>query len=298
MSIHEDEIRTDLALVGRLLRDQHPELLGEEIALVGGGTDNTMYRLGQDLLIRLPRTVGTAAALTKELRWLPHLAARLDHEIPRPRYRGEPSQEFPLPWAIYRWIDGDQPTPATVTDWSAFGRDLAGFVRELHSIDVPAVDDREGLSWYRGGLLQPHDEWVRECLAEIDRLDADVDVAALARAWSEALALPAPTGPPVWLHGDLKPSNVLVADGRLRAVIDFGGLSVGLPDAEHAPTWDLPAEARNAYRAALGVDECAWLRARAWALMVGASGVPYYWKTYPEFAAECVRRLQAVVEDE
>lgn len=298
MSIHEDEIRTDPALVDRLLRDQHPELLGADIALVGGGTDNTMYRLGRDLLVRLPRTAATAAALTKELRWLPHLATRLDRQIPTPRYVGEPSAEFPLPWAIYRWIDGDLPSAASVTDWATYGKDLASFVAELHSIDLPGEGSRQGLSWYRGGLLQPHDDWVRECLAEIAKLDADVDTEVLTRRWAEALQAPLPTAPHVWLHGDLKPSNVLVEAGRLRAVIDFGGLSMGFPDAEHAPTWDLPAVARDAYREELTLDEPTWLGSRAWALLVGASGVPYYWETYPDFAAECVRRLQAVAEDD
>lgn len=297
MSIHEDEVGTDVALVERLLRGQHPELADAGVTLLGSGTDNTMYRLGRDLLIRLPRTAETVAALEKELRWLPHLSAHLDHTVPTPLHVGEPTAEFPLPWAIYRWIDGDLPSAASVTDWATYGKDLASFVAELHAIDVPSEESRDGLSWYRGGLLPPHDEWVRKCLAEIAQLNADVDTDVLARYWSEALQVPPPTAPHVWLHGDLRPSNVLVSAGRLRAVIDFGGLSVGLPDAEHAPIWDLPAVARDTYRAELALDEPTWLRARAWAIMVGASGVPYYWETYPDFADECLRRLQAIVHE-
>ncbi|MFZ2504482.1 MAG: phosphotransferase, partial [Nocardioides sp.] len=147
-------------------------------------------------------------------------------------------------------------------------------------------------------LLQPHDEWVHESLAEIRALDVAIDVDRLAEIWARGLELPQPVGEHVWLHTDLKPSNLLARDGRLAAVIDFGGLSIGYPDAEHAPTWDLPAAARAAYREALSLDDDVWRRARAWAVLVGVSGVPYYWTSYPEFAQECVRRLQAVAGED
>lgn len=297
VSIHDDEVLADESVVRRLLTAQRPDLAALDLAVLGEGTDNTMYRLGQELLLRLPRTPGTAAALGKELRWLPKLGPDLGVEVPEPVFEGTPSADFPLAWAIYRWIDGEPAWSENVSDWAAYGRDLAAVVAELHAL--PLNGERRGgqLDWYRGGLLQPHNEWVRECLDDIRALGADVDVDRLTDIWSEALTLPAPSTPHVWLHGDLKPSNVIVRSGRLAAIIDFGGLCVGFADAEHAPTWDLPLEARTAYRDRLGVDEEEWLRARAWALLVGASGVSYYWTTYPEFVAECTNRLQAVVAD-
>lgn len=153
---------------------------------------------------------------------------------------------------------------------------------------------REELSWYRGGLLQPNDEWVTSCFADARAHGAELDLDRLERLWRGALDLPQPTGPHVWLHGDLRPTNVLVRDGTLHAVIDFGALSVGFPDAEHAVVWDLPEPARDAYRAVVDVDDATWERARAWAIAAGISGVSYYWHTYPAFLAECVRRLRAI----
>jgi aminoglycoside phosphotransferase (APT) family kinase protein len=126
----------------------------------------------------------------------------------------------------------------------------------------------------------------------------DLDIARLRHLWQSALALPEPSGRQGWLHGDLKPSNLLVQHGKLHAVIDFGGLSIGFPDAEHAAVWDLPTAARRAYWDAMDLDEVTWLRARAWAVAVGVSGVSYYWGTYPEFVDECLSRLRAILADD
>ena len=154
------------------------------------------------------------------------------------------------------------------------------------------------LSGYRGGSLHPCDTWISAALDDCrTRIGEDTDVDTLERLWRAALALPEPTGPHVWLHSDLKPTNLLVRDGRLCAVIDFGGLTVGCPDAEHAPLWDLPPPARHAYREALGLDDVTWARARAWALGVAASGVSYYWHTFPAFVAECRNRLREILAD-
>ncbi|KJY45989.1 phosphotransferase, partial [Streptomyces sp. NRRL S-444] len=126
---------------------------------------------------------------------------------------------------------------------------------------------------------------------------AELDIDALEQLWRSALVLPEPSGPHVWLHGDLKPTNLLVREGRLHAVIDFGALSVGFPDAEHATVWDLPPRARQAYWNSLDLDEATWVRARAWAIAVAVSGIPYYWHTYPAFVAECRARLEAILAD-
>lgn len=126
MSIHDGEVAGDVAVVERLDRGQHPDPADRGVTLLGGGTDNTMYRLGNDLLVRLPRTAETSEALAKELRWLPQLAPLLRVEVPTPLYEGAASKDFPFPWAIYRWIEGDAPSRASVTDWAGYGRDLAG----------------------------------------------------------------------------------------------------------------------------------------------------------------------------
>ncbi|MGW5367286.1 aminoglycoside phosphotransferase family protein [Streptomyces sp. NPDC004009] len=296
MTLHDDEIAVDEGLVRSLLRAQRPEWAGLPLSPAGAGSDNTMYRLGEDLLVRLPRTAG-GRAVRKEQQWLPRLAPLLSCPVPEPVYAGTPTGDYPAAWSVHRWIDGAEAGPDTVRDWAAFGADLAAVVRELHGIGLMGATRTGDLSWYRGGTPRSCDEWVGAAFADCRAIGSGLDVDALERLWRAALDLPDPSGPHVWLHGDLKPSNLLVRDGRLHAVIDFGALSVGFPDAEHAPVWDLPPRARQAYRDALDLDDTTWARARAWAIAVGVSGVSYYWRTWPAFVAECRARLEAVLSD-
>ncbi|GAA4974240.1 aminoglycoside phosphotransferase family protein [Actinoplanes utahensis] len=291
MTLHEGEITIGEAGVRQLLEQQCPQWAALPLTPAGAGTENTMYRLGETLLVRLPRTTEKAGALRKETRWLPRLADRLPLRIPSPVYAGSPAGSYPADWAVFTWIDGAEAGPDTVGDWAAFGTDLAGFVRELHRIELGAVRQGGDLSWYRGGELRPCDAWVTRDLAASRPLIGDEQVDGLEEIWRAGLALPSPDRPHVWLHGDLKPTNLLVKDGRLTAVIDFGALSVGLPDAEHATIWDLPAGAREAYRKELDLDEVTWRRARAWAVAVAVSGIAYYWSTFPSFVAECRARV-------
>nr|WP_230416067.1 aminoglycoside phosphotransferase family protein [Micromonospora tarapacensis] len=297
--MHQGEVPVDDRIVRSLVTEQCPRWARRSLSPAGAGTDNTMYRLGDDLLVRLPRTADKARSLRKELQWLPRLAPLLACRIPEPLHAGVPTGAFPLPWAVYRWIDGDETRPDTVTDWAAFGTDLAAFVRDLHGLDLMGAARTGDLSWYRGGDLRACDGWVGRALGDCRAVvGGEIDVETLERWWRAALALPEPAGPHVWLHGDLKPTNLLVRHGRLHAVIDFGGLSIGLPDAEHATVWDLPPEARRAYRDAAGVDDATWRRARAWAIAVGATGISYYWHTFPAFVAECRSRLEAILADD
>ncbi|MCS0638781.1 aminoglycoside phosphotransferase family protein [Streptomyces sp. LP05-1] len=298
MTLHENEIPVDEPLVRSLLRAQRPEWAGLPLSPAGSGTDNTMYRLGDDLLVRLPRAAGKGQSVRKEQKWLPRLAPFLACAIPEPLHAGTPTGAFPVVWSVQRWIDGAEAGPETVRDWAAFGADLAAAVRELHRTDLMGATRAGDLSWYRGGSLIPCGQWVGRAFDDCrTTVGAELDIDTLEELWRTALALPEPAGPQVWLHGDLKPTNLLVREGRLHALIDFGGLSVGLPDAEHATVWDLPPRARRAYRDALNLDEPTWARARAWAIAVGVSGISYYWHTFPAFVAECRARLQAILTD-
>lgn len=298
VTLHQDEVPVDEVVIRSLLQAQCPPWAGLPLSPAGAGTDNTMYRLGDDLLVRLPRTAEKARSVRKEQEWLPRLAPLLAFAIPEPVHAGTPTTAFPLAWSVYRWIDGDEARPDTVQDWAAFGTELAAFVRQLHTIDLMGATRIGNLSWYRGGSLQACDQWISTCLKDCrTTIDAKLDVDALERLWRAALALPEPSGPHVWLHGDLKPTNLLVQQGNLHAVIDFGCLSVGFPDAEHSTVWDLPPQARQAYRIALDLDDPTWARARAWAIAVGVSGISYYWHTYPAFVTECRTRLHAILND-
>ncbi|MFJ4877105.1 phosphotransferase [Streptomyces sp. NPDC088745] len=318
MPLHADEVPRDATLVRSLLKEQCPQWADLPLSAGGAGTDNTLYRLGAGLLVRLPRTAATGRSVQKEHTWLPRLAPRLPRPVPEPVHAGTPTDAFPLPWSLYRWIDGEEAGPDTVGDWAAFGADLAEFVRDLRRTDLMGAMRTGGLRWYRGGGLRACDRWISGCFddcragtGDADALDADapddgapgsgppdagpLDFDALERLWRGALALPGSRAPHGWLHGDLKPSNLLVRDGGLHAVVDFGCLSVGLPDAEHAAVWDLPPRAREAYWNAVDLDDATWARARAWAVAVGVSGIAHYGKTFPAFVAECRRRLRAVL---
>jgi aminoglycoside phosphotransferase (APT) family kinase protein len=298
VTLHQNEVPVDEAVVRSLLEAQCPEWAGLPLSPAGAGTDNTMYRLGDDLLVRLPRTADKARSLRKEQEWLPRLAPLLACPIPAPVHAGTPTGAFPLPWSVYRWIGGDEAQPDTVQDWAAFGTDLAAFVRELHNIDLVGATRAGDLSWYRGGSLHACDQWISTCFEDCrTTVDAELDVDTLERLWRAALALPEPAGSHVWLHGDLKPTNLLVQEGKLHAVIDFGALSVGFPDAEHSTVWDLPPQSRQTYWNTLSLDDLTWTRARAWAIAVGVSGISYYWHTYPAFVAECRARLHAILTD-
>ncbi|WP_432011142.1 aminoglycoside phosphotransferase family protein [Streptomyces cucumeris] len=298
MTLHANEIPVDETLVRSLLKAQRAEWADLPLSPAGAGTDNTMFRLGDDLLVRLPRTADTGHSLRKEQQWLPRLAPLLTYPIPEPVHAGTPTNAFPLAWSVYRWIDGDEAGPDTVRDWAAFGADLATVVRELHRIELMGATRADGLSWYRGGSLGPCDPWVSRALDDCrTTMGSELDVDTLEQLWQAALALPEPSGTHVWLHGDLKPTNLLVREGKLHAVIDFGGLSVGFPDAEHSTLWDLPPQARQAYWDNVNLDDMTWARARAWAIAVGVSGISYYWRTFPAFVTECRARLQAILTD-
>ena len=153
------------------------------------------------------------------------------------------------------------------------------------------------LLWYRGGPFHPLDHHVTSSFADARSRGLDLDLDRLEHLWRQALRLPEPRGAPVWLHGDLRPANVLTHRGCLHAVLDFGALSLGHPDAEHAVVWDLPATARGAYRDRLRIDDVTWTRARAWAIALSID-VAEYWDTLPSLVAEGLHRLAAIASDD
>ena len=293
MALHQNEIAVDEALVRSLLTAQCPAWSHLPLRPAGAGTENTMYRLGDDLLVRLPRTADKAPALQKELRWLPRLAPLLPLPIPSPVHAGTPTQAYPVAWSVVRWIDGAAPAADTVGDWPTFGADLARFVHGLHTTDLLTATRTGDLAGYRGGPLKSCTDWVDQAFADCP--DPDLDLSTLRHWWNTALAQPDPPGPHVWLHTDLKPTNLLVTAGKLHAVIDFGALTIGHPDAEHATVWDLPPAARESYWNTSSIDTPTWLRARGWAIAIALNGLPYYWHTYPEFVHECQQRLRAIL---
>ncbi|MFJ6726074.1 aminoglycoside phosphotransferase family protein [Streptomyces sp. NPDC091281] len=290
--MHENEIPTDSTLVRLLLAEQFPRWADLPITVVdSAGTENAIYRLGDGLAVRLPRTEGAVGQVAFEKAWLPRLAPLLPTAVPELIAVGRAGPGYPFPWAISRWIDGSHPAtePAQRPDDHRLARDLGEFVTALREADSTGA--RAG---YRSVPLRTRDATVREWTA---RATDDVDAPALLAAWEQALDQPDWDGPARWTHGDLIPGNILVEDGRLRAVIDFGTAGVGDPACDAIPAWTfLSAEGRRTFRAAGGFDDAAWARGRGWALTF-VSGIDYYRHTNPVMAELGRRAVAEVLAD-
>ncbi|GHF52436.1 phosphotransferase [Deinococcus metalli] len=292
--MHVDEVTTDAALVARLVAAQCPQWVGLPIArVVSSGTDNAMYTLGEARVVRLPRRSWAVDDIAKEATWLPRLAPHLPLAVPDPLFVGSPGEGFPFPWAVYSWLDGVDAGLDTVRDAPEFARDLAGFVAALRRVPRPAGDAPQGS---RGGTLVDRDEDTREAIAESAQLGL-LDPAPVLAAWEAALRAPAWSGEPAWLHADLKPGNLLAHRGRVSAVIDWGGLTLGDPAVDLQPAWNLlDAATRPAFRAALDVDDATWARGRGWALSIALIAWPYYRHSNPDLAAVSRRTIRAVLD--
>ena len=291
--MHADEVEIDVALVRRLLAGQFPHWAGLTIEpVVSYGTDHDIYRLGDHLSARLPRIGWAIHQAAKEAAWLPRLAPHLPLAIPVQIARGRPGEEYPYEWSVYEWLPGENAN-GTIDDLEQAAVDLAAFVRALRRVDTAGAHARSPGS--RGGRLAELDEPVRRAIGELgDR----VDRGAALRAWEESLEAPAWDGPEVWVHGDLLPGNLLVVEGRLSAVIDWGSLNVGDPACDLQPAWNVFAgDSRAAYRAALEVDDASWLRGRGWALFQALVALPYYWDTNPGMIRQASHALAQVLAD-
>ncbi|WP_405844588.1 aminoglycoside phosphotransferase family protein [Streptomyces platensis] len=277
--MHTDEPDIDVPLVRRLMAAQFPRWADLPVTAVdSAGTSNAMFRLGDDLVVRLPRIEGAAHDVAKEHRWLPWLAPSLPVAVPGPLGKGTPAEGYPWQWSVYRWLDGETPAVGRLAAPHALAADLAEFVTALHRID-PA----DGPPSYRSESLAARDAATRAAVAELPGV---VDTDAAIAAWETALQVPAWPGPAVWIHADLQPGNLLTARGRLAAVIDFGCLGLGDPAVDLIVAWYLlPADARGVFRTALGTDDASWARGRGWALSIALSELRYYRDTHPVMAA-------------
>ncbi|HKX76181.1 MAG TPA: aminoglycoside phosphotransferase family protein [Acidimicrobiia bacterium] len=259
-----DRARLDPAIVKCLLRAQFPHWADLPLAAVDlDGWDNVTFKLGETMSVRLPSADGYAAQVEKEHRWLPFLAQHLPLTIPRPLARGHPGCCYRWPWSIYRWLEGRPASVERVADLTEFAVTLAGFLRSLHGIDSTSGPPAGEHSFFRGGPLLIYDEETRAAIKEL----ADViDSEAATEVWDRALAAEW-RGPPVWVHGDVAPSNLLVVDGRLSAVIDFGCCAVGDPACDTVIAWTfMEGPSRTAFQGHLPLDEATWARGRGWAL--------------------------------
>ncbi|MGI8697333.1 MAG: aminoglycoside phosphotransferase family protein [Mycobacteriales bacterium] len=291
--MHAGEIETDIALVRRLLAAQFPHWADLPIdAVASYGTDHDIYRLGDHLAARLPRIGWATAQAAKEAEWLPRLARHLPLALPVQLAMGQPAEGYPFDWSVYQWLPGVNAN-GTIDDLDRAAVDLAAFVNALRQVDTTGAPPRPPHG--RGGPLVEGDGQVRRSIAQLgDRIDGDASL----RSWGESLGAPAWDSTEVWVHGDLLPGNLLVVDGRLSAVIDFGGLNVGDPACDLQPAWNVfAADSCMRFRAELGVDDASWLRGRGWALYQAVTALAYYWDTNPGMIRQASRALAQVLAD-
>jgi aminoglycoside phosphotransferase (APT) family kinase protein len=288
--MHADEVVLDVGLVRRLLAGQFPHWADLPLRRVrSSGTDNALFRLGGERVVRLPRIGWAVTDVEAEQRRLRSLAPRLPLPIPEPLAAGKPGAGYPWPWSVYRWLPGEEAQADLLADPVETAETLAAFVAALHGLEV--VDPPSGGG--RGGPLAGRDAATRAAIAA---LDGEIDARAVIAAWEEALAAPPWDGPPVWVHGDLAPGNLLLREGRLSAVLDFGALNAGDPAVDLLVAWNLfSGESRERYRAGLSVDDATWARGRGWALSVGLIVLPYYRDTNPALVAQSWTAIRGVL---
>lgn len=297
----EAEITAEL--IRDLLRDQHPDLADRPLALGARGWDNQLWRLGGDLAVRLPWATDSAdALLLKEYAWLPVLAPCLPLPVPVPQRLGEPSPRFPRPWIVTTWVPGTPADRAPVTRGAEAADTLAAFLSALHQpapAGAPAGRNR-------GGPLAAATDAFASYLSTASDLGLIPDPDAVRAIWDDAVAAPPWAGPPLWLHGDLHPANMLTADGTYCGVIDFGDLYAGDPAGDLAAAWTLLPDGADrrflqAYRPA--ADAATLRRARGCAVMravvclligdAGDHGRPGGKSTWGPPARAALRRLTA-----
>lgn len=291
VKMHADQIETDVDLVRRLLGGQFPHRAEQSIDRVDSyGTDHDIYRLGDHFAVRLPCIGWATAQAKKEAEWLPKLAPHLPLGIPVQLALGHPAEGYPFDWSVCEWLPGENAN-GTIRDLEQAAIDLAAFVKALRQLDTNRAPARP--TGARGGPLSELDQPVRQSLAQLGgRIDGDIAL----RCWEESLGASAWDGDEVWVHGDLLPGNLLVVDGRLSAVIDFGGLNVGDPACDLQPVWNLFAgDSRLRFREDLEVDDASWLRGRGWALYQAVSALAYYWDTNPGMICQASHALGQVL---
>lgn len=297
IKMHADEVDIDSNLVGRLIISQFPEWATLTVVPVAfRGTDNALYRLGGNLVVRLPRREKNTRQLEKECHWLPKLAPLLPLAVPVPVAIGKPGEGYPFDWAIYRWLEGE-PAAGDKIDLGQAATDLATFVAALQQVDAAGGPPPGEHNAWRGVPLVMRDRAVRSAIAS---LGSGINTESVTAAWEAALSARDWQHSPVWVHGDLDSRNLLAKDGRLTAVIDFGCLGVGDPACDVMVAWKmLSTGSRDIFLNALSVDEATRIRARGWALSQALIALAYYTvETNPMLVREAQRWIAEVLADD
>ncbi|MEA3501429.1 MAG: aminoglycoside phosphotransferase family protein [Actinomycetota bacterium] len=292
MTLHDGEFRVDDALVAGLVASQMPEWTGLPLRRIHtSGTVNAAYRLGDHMLVRLPRHARFRSGPLKESRWLPELARSVPLEVPEYLALGQPTDDYPSPWSVLRWIDGEDATPSALSHLNTTAQRLGEFVVALRHVDTDGAPDESG----RGkGLLPAHDRF----LDYLGRFNNERERDKILRVWETSRASPVWRGSPTWFHGDLHSGNLLARDGSLIAVLDWEGCGVGDPASDLIAAWWLfDVDSRQAFRDAIQPDEAQWVRGMGWALYMAVAAIPYYSDSNPVFASMARLALDRILTE-
>lgn len=291
--MHDDEFDTSVDLVRSLLAAQLPGWSDLPIrAVTSTGTSNAMYRLGEDMVVRLPLRPGSEKSLAKEHTWLPVLAPDLPVRIPVPLAAGAPTADYPMPWSVLAWVAGEDGIIADF-DREAAALDLARFIKALQAIDTTGAPTPSAANLGRGVPLADRDRYTRESIAACAHV---VDAPALEQVWEQSLQAPSWDRPAVWVHGDLASGNILFEHRRLSAVIDWSPCGIGDPAVDVMVAWEMfTGPSRRAFRAEVEVDDATWERARGWALSTAVGVLPYYEDTNQFMVDQALHKISAVL---
>lgn len=261
---YNNTIHINTPLVQKLISSQFPQWAHLPAKPVEpGGWDNRTFHLGETMSVRLPSAEAYASKIEKEYHWLPKLAPQLPILIPKPLALGQPTEEYPFPWSIYQWIDGETASVNNIANLCQFAVDLAQFLLALQRVDSTDGPIAGPHNFYRGGDLKIYDAETQQALR---KLGHSIDTNVIKKIWNNAISSTWQKSP-VWVHGDISPNNLLVKKGKLIAVIDFGGLGIGDPACDFAIAWTFfTKESRAIFYKTLAVDEATWERSRGWAL--------------------------------
>lgn len=293
--MHENEQEITLELVRSLLKKQYPQWAELKLQPIrSSGTDNALFRLGDQYVVRIPRIEWSPSSVTnginKEWLWLPQLAQHLKTPVSEPIFKGEPNETYPWPWSITKWNDGHNPAFEKENEYEELAVDLAYFLNELHRIELPKMGPLS-----RRGV--PLKEQNKETTEAIHALEDDMDTKPLASLWEQLANTPKWNKPPVWMHGDLLPGNILIQNNRLSAVIDFADVGLGDPACDLIVAWSLLNEhSRAVFRKHLvNIDEHTWKRGQGWALSIALIIIPYYKNTNPVLTSVARRMIEQLI---
>jgi len=285
----------NVELVVKLINEQFPEWSNLEVRPVKfSGHDNRTFHLGEHMSVRLPSTASYVPQVEKEQQWLPILSQKLSLPIPTPLAKGNPSAAYPWSWSINKWLEGETLSHTYINDLNQVARDLGAFLIELQSIDISGGPLAGKHNFYRGGSIAIYNEEYRSA---IENNKDTFNEQILNEIWDLALASKW-TSEPVWVHGDVAPGNLLVKDGKLCAVIDFGILGVGDPACDAVMAWTFfDSDSRKIFKRVLNMDEGTWNRARGWALWKALITYDGNQNSNQAIAEESFHVIRTIVDD-